>query len=146
MDDALARRIIADPETSSAPRFWCRRLLGRRRWRWRLATAKDALVGVVAVTGVATGLEGTRFARQAAGVAVPPEDGDHTALEASDSQRRKRRLSLLGLTSLAAELGLVGVEDVTQISLPVGEEMRVEVEVEVEDDEIELEIELKWAV
>jgi hypothetical protein len=76
----------------------------------RLAAAKDALVGVVAVTGVATGVEGMRFARQAPGGGVPLEDGDHTAPEASDSQRRaKRRLNLLGLTSLAAELGLVGV-------------------------------------
>lgn len=32
------------------------------------------------------------------------------------------------------------------ISLPVGEEMRVEVEVELDDDQLELEIELKWAV
>jgi hypothetical protein len=42
--------------------------------------------------------------------AVPLDDGDHTAPEASDGQRRaKRRLNLLGLASLAAELGLVGV-------------------------------------
>jgi uncharacterized membrane protein len=76
----------------------------------RLATAKDALVGVVAVTGVAAGVEGLRFARQAPGGAVPLDDGDHTAPEASDGQRRaKRRLNLLGLASLAAELGLVGV-------------------------------------
>jgi hypothetical protein len=76
----------------------------------RLALAKDALVGVVAVTGVATGVEGVRFARQAPGGAVPLEDGDHAALEASDSQRRaKRRLNVLGLASLVAELGLVGV-------------------------------------
>jgi len=45
----------------------------------RLATAKDALVGVVAVTGVATGVEGMRFARRAPGGGVPLEDGDHTA-------------------------------------------------------------------
>jgi hypothetical protein len=76
----------------------------------RLALAKDALVGVVAVTGVATGVEGVRFARQAPGGAVPLEDGDHAALEASDSQRRaKRRLNVLGRASLVAELGLVGV-------------------------------------
>jgi len=79
----------------------------------RLATAKDALVGVVAVTGVATGVEGMRFARRAPGGGVPLEDGDHTAPEASDSQRRaKQRLNLLGLTSFAAELGLVGVNAV----------------------------------
>jgi len=76
----------------------------------RLALAKDALVGLVAVTGVATGVEGVRFARQAPGGAVPLDDGDHAAPEASESQRRaKRRLNALGLASLAAELGLVGV-------------------------------------
>ena len=76
----------------------------------RLALAKDALVGIVAVTGVATGIVGVRFARQAPGGAVPLEDGDHAAPEASDSQRRaKRRLNALGVASLAAELGLVGV-------------------------------------
>jgi hypothetical protein len=76
----------------------------------RLAVAKDALVGVVAVTGVATAIEGVRFSRQAPGGAVPLEDGYHTAAEASQAQRRaKRRLNALGLASLAAEISLVGV-------------------------------------
>ena len=73
----------------------------------RLAVAKDALVGLVSVTGVATAIEGVR---QAPGGAVPLEDGDHTAPEASEAQRKtKRRLNALGLASLAAEIGLVGV-------------------------------------
>jgi hypothetical protein len=76
----------------------------------RLALAKDALVGLTTVTGLATGLEGMRFARQAPGGAVPLADGDHTAPEASDAQRRsKQRVNALGLASLASELGLVGV-------------------------------------
>jgi hypothetical protein len=76
----------------------------------RLALAKDALVGLVGVTGVATGIEGVRFSRQAPDGAVPLEDGDHTAPEASELQRRmKRRLNALGLASLGAELALVGV-------------------------------------
>jgi hypothetical protein len=76
----------------------------------RLAVAKDALVGVVAVTGVATAAEGVRFSRQAPGGAVPLEDGDHTAAEASAKQRRtKARLNALGVASLAAVLALVGV-------------------------------------
>src|SRR3954449_4285240 len=54
----------------------------------RLAPAKDALVGVVAVTGVATSLEGVRFSRMAPDGGVPLEDGDRTAPEASDRQRR----------------------------------------------------------
>jgi hypothetical protein len=76
----------------------------------RLAVAKDVLVGVVAVTGLATAAEGIRFSRQEPGGAVPLEDGDHTAQEASAKEKRlKRRLNALGLASLAAEMGLVGV-------------------------------------
>jgi uncharacterized membrane protein len=76
----------------------------------RLALAKDVLVGVVSVTGVATAIEGVRFARRAPGGAVPLEDGDHTAPEASEAQRdAKRRLNALGLASLGAEISLVGV-------------------------------------
>jgi hypothetical protein len=76
----------------------------------RLARAKDVLVGVVAATGVASGIEGMRFARKAPGGAVPLRDGDHTAESASDDARRlKRRLNALGAASLAAEAALVGV-------------------------------------
>jgi len=76
----------------------------------RLALAKDVLVGVVAATGLATAAQGVRFARQAPGGAVPLADGDHTAAAANDRQRRaKRRLNALGLVSLGAEAGLVGV-------------------------------------
>jgi hypothetical protein len=76
----------------------------------RLAIAKDALVGVVAVTGAVTAVEGVRFSRQAPGGAVPLDDGDHAATEASEAQHRaKARLNALGLASLAADLALVGV-------------------------------------
>jgi hypothetical protein len=76
----------------------------------RLAVAKDALVGLVAVTGAATAAEGVRFSRQAPGGGVPLADGDHTAAEASAEQRRtKARLNVLGLVSLTADLALVGV-------------------------------------
>jgi hypothetical protein len=76
----------------------------------RLAVAKDALVGIVAVTGGAAAAQGVRFSHQAPGGAVPLEDGDHVTAEASEAQRRaKRRLNALGIASLAAELGLVGV-------------------------------------
>jgi hypothetical protein len=76
----------------------------------RLAAAKDVLVGTVAVSGVATAIEGMRFARLAPGGAVPLEDGDHAAPEATEAQARaKRRVSLLGLVSLASEIGLAGV-------------------------------------
>jgi hypothetical protein len=76
----------------------------------RLARAKDALVGVVAVSGVAAGVQGIRFASKAPGGAVPLVDGDHAAPSASeDTRRAKRRLNVLGAVSLAAEVGLVAV-------------------------------------
>ena len=48
----------------------------------RLAVARDVLLGAVAVSGVATGIEGMRFAKSAPDGAVPLEDGDHTTAEA----------------------------------------------------------------
>jgi hypothetical protein len=76
----------------------------------RLARAKDVLVGVIALSGVASGVQGMLFASKAPGGAVPLSDGDHTAPDASASARRaKRRLNLLGTTSLLAEAGLVAV-------------------------------------
>jgi hypothetical protein len=76
----------------------------------RLAVTKDVLVGVVALSGLATAAQGVRFSRQAPDGAVPLADGDHTAPGATDAQRRaKRRLNVLGLVSLAAEAGLVSV-------------------------------------
>ena len=62
-----------------------------------LAPAKDVLVGVVAVTGVATAVEGVRFARSAPNGAVPLRDGDHAAVNATpESALRKRRVNALG--------------------------------------------------
>ena len=76
----------------------------------RLALAQDGLVGLVAVTGLASAAQGIAFSRTAPGGAVPMTDGDHTAPEASaKSKRAKRRLNLLGLVTLGAEAGLVGV-------------------------------------
>jgi hypothetical protein len=76
----------------------------------RLARAKDVLVGTVALTGLATALEGMRFARKAPGGAVPLLDGDHAAPTASaEARRMKRRLNVLGLAGLASEAALVAV-------------------------------------
>jgi hypothetical protein len=76
----------------------------------RLARAKDVLVGVVAATGVASAVQGMRFAAKVADGAVPLTDGDHTAPSAGDDARRaKRRLNALGAMSLLAEAGLVAV-------------------------------------
>jgi uncharacterized membrane protein len=76
----------------------------------KLAYAKDALVAAVAVTGIASGVQGMRFAKQAPDGAVPLTDGDHAAPSATDTQKRmKRRLSAIGLANLASEIGLVAV-------------------------------------
>lgn len=76
----------------------------------RLARAKDVLVGVVAVTGAASAVEGIRFARSAPGGAVPLRDGDHAASDATaESASLKRRLNALGVASLASEAALVAV-------------------------------------
>jgi uncharacterized membrane protein len=76
----------------------------------RLARAKDGLVGAVAVLGLATAVQGVRFSRSVPEGAVPLEDGDRAAPEApAGAARAKRRLNVLGAASLAAEVGLVGV-------------------------------------
>jgi hypothetical protein len=76
----------------------------------QLARAKDVMVGAVALTGLASAIEGMRFARVAPGGAVPLSDGDHAAPSASDQAKRmKQRLNALGLASLVADAGLVAV-------------------------------------
>ena len=82
-------------------------LSGRER---DLALAKDVAVAAVAVTGLASAVEGIRFARTQADGAVPMADGDHTADDASSlSQARKRRVNALGAAHLASALGLAGI-------------------------------------
>ena len=84
-----------------------RNLVGRER---TLARVKDGLIGTLVVTGVASAIEGIRFARSAPHGAVPLEDGDHAASEASEAaRRRKRRLNVLGATTIATEVGIVTV-------------------------------------
>src|SRR3954453_7852780 len=51
-----------------------------------LAVGKDLAMCAVAVTGIAAGIEGMRFARMEVGGAVPLEDGDTTAPEASERE------------------------------------------------------------
>ena len=76
----------------------------------RLARAKDVLVGVVTVTGLATAAQGVSFAGKAPRGAVPLRDGDHASAQAGDEARNaKRRVNALGAVSLVAEVGLVGV-------------------------------------
>jgi hypothetical protein len=76
----------------------------------RLARAKDVLVGVVGVTGLATAAQGVAFSKTAPGGAVPLRDGDQAAPQASTaSKRAKRRVNALGLATLASEVALVAV-------------------------------------
>ena len=84
-----------------------RRLTPQER---RLARAKDVLVGLAGVTGIATAAQGIAFSRTAPEGAVPLLDGDHAAPEASErSKRAKRRVNALGIASLAANAALVAV-------------------------------------
>jgi hypothetical protein len=83
------------------------KLTGRERV---LARVKDGLVGAVFVTGVASAIEGVRFARQAPDGAVPLADGSTADASATPREARmKRSLNVLGAASLAAEAALVAV-------------------------------------
>jgi hypothetical protein len=76
----------------------------------RLARAKDVAVATVALTGIASAVEGMRFAAEGAGGAVPLEDGSHPAQETPVAAARRRRLlNALSRTNAAAEIGLVAV-------------------------------------
>ena len=76
----------------------------------RLVRAKDALIALVAATGLATAAEGMRFAKMAPGGAVPLADGSHTGPGATAPEHRaKRRVDRLGRANLVAELALVAV-------------------------------------
>jgi len=75
-----------------------------------LIRAQDALVGAVAVAGVATAAEGVRFSRMEPGGAVPLRDGAHADPRATPAEgRAKTRLDRLGAIALVAEIGLVSV-------------------------------------
>lgn len=75
-----------------------------------LSRVQDGLLAATAVSGLATGLVGMRFARRAPHGAVPLEDGSTAAPTASRSAARlKRALNALGAVNAAAELGLVAV-------------------------------------
>jgi len=75
-----------------------------------LAKAKDAAVGAVVATGLATAVEGIRFSRQRPDGAVPLADGDHPAAETPEAAARlKRRINVLSTANALSELALVGV-------------------------------------
>jgi hypothetical protein len=76
----------------------------------KLARAKDGLVGALVAFGVASAVDGIRFARSAPGGAVPLADGSHPTAETPPAAARlKRRLNVLGALTIGAEVGLVAV-------------------------------------
>jgi hypothetical protein len=69
---------------------------------------RDVAVAAVAVTGVASAIEGVRFGRSAPGGAVPLESGSEPSPAASEpAARSKRLLNALGQASALAELALL---------------------------------------
>ena len=76
----------------------------------RLARAKDVAVGAVALTGVASAVEGVRFGRSAPGGAVPLHSGSEPAAGTPPpAVRTKRLLNALGSASAVAEIALLAV-------------------------------------
>jgi hypothetical protein len=69
---------------------------------------RDLAVAAVAVTGVASAIEGVRFGRSAPGGAVPLESGSEPSPAAPEpAARSKRLLNGLGQASAIAELALL---------------------------------------
>jgi hypothetical protein len=92
---------------------WLPTRLDKARWRAldprerRLTWAKDAAIGAVVVTGLASGASGVGFSQQVQGGAVPMESGSVTAPETPPrAARLKRILNVLGALNTASELAL----------------------------------------
>jgi len=82
-------------------------LSGRER---TLARAKDAAVATVALTGIASAIEGMRFNAAEPNGAVPLTDGNTAAPAASRKEARmKRMLRVVGAANLVAEVALVAI-------------------------------------
>lgn len=95
---------------------WVPARLNETRPRWlsprerRLASAKDAAVGAVLVTGLASAAGGVGFAQQAPAGAVPMRSGRDPAPETpARAAHLKRAVNALGALNLAAEVGLLAV-------------------------------------
>ena len=75
-----------------------------------LAKAKDVTVGVVAVTGVASAIQGMRFAKACPDGAVPMDDGTTPSDDSpAGAARQKRVLNALSAASIVAEVALAGI-------------------------------------
>jgi lysylphosphatidylglycerol synthetase-like protein (DUF2156 family) len=78
-----------------------------------LSTAKDGLMAAAVLTGVASGVQGARLARQAPEDAVPVETGTVPAPETPEKAARiQRSLGVLGSASIATGVALVAVNAV----------------------------------
>lgn len=81
-----------------------------RSWRRYGTVNLLGLGAAVAVTGLATAAEASRFSTMREGGTVPLEDGDHVHADATEGEARaKRRVNRLGTANLLAETGLVAV-------------------------------------
>ena len=75
-----------------------------------LSSAKDGLMAAAVVTGVASGVQGARLAKQAPDGAVPIETGTVPAAETPPKAARiQRSLGVLGSANILAGVGLVAV-------------------------------------
>ena len=75
-----------------------------------LARVKDVLVTTAVVTGVASGVQGGRLAKQAPEGAVPIEDGTTPAAETPlPAAKIQRSLGVLGNVNIVTGLALAGV-------------------------------------
>ncbi len=78
-----------------------------------LSTAKDALMGVAVVSGVATGILGAQLARQAPEGAVPVDTGTVPAPETPKGAARiQRAIGALANVNIVSGAGLVAVNGV----------------------------------
>jgi hypothetical protein len=78
-----------------------------------LSTAKDALMATAVVTGLASGVQGARLAKQAPEGAVPVDTGTKPALETpAKAARIQRSLGFLGNVNIGAGVALVAVNAV----------------------------------
>ena len=83
------------------------KLTGRER---DLAKAKDGLTVAAIVTGVATGVQGARLAKQAPGGAVPIERGNKPAEDTPQTAAKiQKSIGALSLANIGSGVGLVVV-------------------------------------
>jgi hypothetical protein len=86
-----------------------RDLLSKREHK--IIRGKDIAMASVFATGIASGLQGMRFAKMEPGGAVPLADGSTPSPEASEREARaKRALNMLGTANLISAIGLAAAD------------------------------------